>query len=203
MREQFKHGHGQILPAPSQVVRKEPIIDYLAQHYGDHAGLVQVAIKVKAMMDRNIEVTIQMVDYLFEEALKDKVTEVIAERKKARAQRQVDNKRQGYTYFLKNGDRIKIGFSRNPKGRAESLSLRESNIMGVVESGQQFERMMHDKWAHIRIGNTEWFEATPELLGFITVTAMKWHYRHASRRPQQQGAQQSYTNLARRITGES
>ena len=203
MREQFKRGQGQILPVPNQVVRREPIIDYLAQFYGDHAGLPQVAIKVKAMMDRNIEVSTQMVDYLFEEALKDKVTQVITQRKAARAKRQESVKPPGYTYFLKNGDRIKIGFSRNPKARAETLSLRESNIMGVIESSQQFERMMHDKWSHIRIGNTEWFDSTPELLEFIEVTAMKWNYRHASRKPQQQSVQQSYTNLVRRITGES
>lgn len=198
MRDAFKHAKGKLVPSPNTLVRKEPVIDYLIDNYGDHAGLATVALKIKDMMDRDIKVTNDMVDYLFEEALKDKVTQNIAERKQMRAKRQENRKSPGYTYFIQNGNTIKIGFSRNPKARAESLSLREANILGVIESGQQFERMMHDNWSHIRIGNTEWFEATPELLEFIKTTAMKWHYRHPSRRSTR-NVNKAYLNLAKEI----
>jgi len=198
MRDAFKHAKGKLVPSPNVLVRKEPVIDYLVDNYGDHAGFPTVALKIKDMMDRDIEVTNDIVDYLFDEALKDKVTQNIAQRKQMRAKLQENRKSPSYTYFIQNGNTIKIGFSRNPKARAESLSLREANILGVIESGQQFERMMHDNWSHIRIGNTEWFEATPELLDFIESTAMKWHYRHPSRRSTQ-SISQAYLNLANKI----
>jgi hypothetical protein len=202
MREPIRQEKNKLVPSPNTIVRREPIIDYLADNYSDHAGLPTVALKVKAMLERHVKVTPDLIDYLFQEALQDKVTQNIAERKKMRAKRQDNRQRQGYTYFIRNGDRIKIGFSRNPKARAESLSLRESNILGVIESGQQFERMMHDNWAHIRIGNTEWFQATDELMEFINNTASKWHYRHTTREPKRQSIEQAYINLARKMTGE-
>ena len=202
MRNTHTVEKGKILPIPNRVFRQEPIIDYLAENYSDHAAFVVVALKIKAMLERKVKVSPEMVDYLFEEALQDKVAQNIAERKRKREQHNERTNSQGYTYFLRNGDRIKIGFSRNPKARAESLSLRESNILGVIESGQKFERMLHDNWAHIRIGDTEWFEATPELLKFIDESAMRWHYRHASRQQKKQTIQQGYINLARKLAGE-
>jgi hypothetical protein len=182
------------------ISRRAPIIDYLADNYIDNAGMAVVAPRLNKMLDRGIDVTPLMVDLMFEEATGDWITQNVAARAVKRAKRDEGRTAQSYVYFLQNGDRIKIGFSRDPQARAKSLSLRESNILGVIEAGQRFERTLHENWSHIRIEDTEWFYATPELLAFIEASATKWHYRHASKKPgKQQSLEQSYANLHKAI----
>jgi hypothetical protein len=202
MREEMRREKGKTMPVPNRVVRRNPIIDYLADNYMGNAGMAVVAPKLNRMLDMGIDVTPQMVDFMFDEARNDWVTKNLTARAEMRAKRAEGKKGTSYVYFLQNGDRIKIGFSRNPQARAQALSLRESNILGVIEAGQRFERILHDNWAHIRIDNTEWFHATPELLSFIKSSAVKWHYRHPSKKEiEPQTVEESYLKLYQAIKG--
>ena len=170
-----------IVPVPKRSTRKEPIVDYLVETYTGHPALPTVALQVAQMLDLKVNVTTDIVDSLVLSAQGDWLTQRRLSRQEAIAAARQLRGTQGYTYFLRNGDRIKIGFSRNPKARAVSLSLRESDILGVVPSQQKFERRCHETWEDIRIGNTEWFHATDELLEWIGGIAQKWHYKHPSR----------------------
>jgi hypothetical protein len=169
------------MPRPRRETRRAPIVSYIADHYCDHPGLPTVAMRVNEMLDEGIDVTEPLVDLLFRNLDDDWLTQFRSRHQQARRERQQQLQRAGYVYFIRNGDRIKIGYSRKPAERAKALSLRESNILGVIESKPQFERVCHDMWADIRIGNTEWFAATEHLLEWIKTVAIKWHYRHASR----------------------
>lgn len=171
-----------VLPQVDKDPRRVPIIGYLIDNYSGHAALPTVAMQVNDMLERGATVSPEIVDSLIASATNDWLTQFRQARWQARRDRQAKG-RVGYTYFIRNGDRIKIGWSRDPKGRAQALSLRESDILGVVQSEQRFERVCHEMWETVRIGNTEWFLATDELLDWIDSTAQRWHYKHRSRQP--------------------
>jgi len=162
--------------------RRHPIINYLAEHYADHAGLLSVATKVNRLLDAGEDVTPTLVDLLFRDVTDDWLAQ-FTDRTRANQAKVQQRKRDGYVYFLRNGERIKIGYSTDPRARAVSLSLRESDILGVIKAERRMESTLHEVWAAIRVGNTEWFHATDELLSWIDRAATRWDYRHPSKRP--------------------
>jgi T5orf172 domain len=70
-------------------------------------------------------------------------------------------------YFIRNGSRIKIGWSTNLKARLSSLSLPQSAVLLTIPGGPSEEDFMHQRFRSARWGRTEWFEATSELEAFI------------------------------------
>lgn len=75
-------------------------------------------------------------------------------------------------YFIRNGDRIKIGTTRNLRGRVAALSLRPDNVLFAVSGGIQVERELHARFADLRIGNTEWFQCAQPIADFINDRSM-------------------------------
>jgi hypothetical protein len=77
----------------------------------------------------------------------------------------------GFTYFLRDGDAIKIGYSEKPKARISTLqtgSARTFEVLAVVPSFIAEEYETQQKFLHLRIRrDREWFRAEPELLNFI------------------------------------
>lgn len=70
-------------------------------------------------------------------------------------------------YFIRNGSRIKIGWTTNVKKRIFALSLPADSLELQIDGGPEEEDIMHRRFAKARVGRSEWFEATPELLEFI------------------------------------
>lgn len=70
-------------------------------------------------------------------------------------------------YFLRNGDRVKIGTTRNLRGRVAGLSLRPDNVLFAVSGGIQVERALHERFADLRIGETEWFQFAQPIADFV------------------------------------
>jgi Meiotically Up-regulated Gene 113 (MUG113) protein len=60
-------------------------------------------------------------------------------------------------YFIRNGNRVKIGTTQNLRGRVSQLSLRIDDLVRVEHGGVNYERSLHERFAEHRIGNTEWF----------------------------------------------
>lgn len=73
----------------------------------------------------------------------------------------------GFTYFITDGEIIKIGFSVDPKVRLLHLQTstpRNLWIIGTILGDH--ERRLHQQFRHLRL-NGEWFTATQELTDFI------------------------------------
>ncbi|MBE4735724.1 GIY-YIG nuclease family protein [Streptomyces caniscabiei] len=70
-------------------------------------------------------------------------------------------------YFIRNGDRVKIGTTRNLRGRVAGLSLRPDNVLFAVSGGIQVERALHERFADLRVGDTEWFQFAQPIADFI------------------------------------
>ncbi|MEV5472776.1 GIY-YIG nuclease family protein [Streptomyces sp. NPDC052207] len=70
-------------------------------------------------------------------------------------------------YFLRNGSRVKIGTSQNLKRRIAALSLRLEDVVRVEHGSQDHERTLHRCFADLRAGDTEWFDLTGDLAGYL------------------------------------
>jgi hypothetical protein len=68
-------------------------------------------------------------------------------------------------YYLRYGDRIKIGTSANPRRRIASLPHDE--ILAFERGDRMLEQRRHAQFAAHRIPRTEWFEANPALTAHL------------------------------------
>lgn len=71
------------------------------------------------------------------------------------------------TYFLVNGGRVKIGHTKTLSTRLRALSLNEDSLLLLLHGGPALERALHLKFDTYRVGDSEWFELSPEIVHFI------------------------------------
>ncbi|GAA1800619.1 hypothetical protein GCM10009749_05680 [Agromyces neolithicus] len=69
-------------------------------------------------------------------------------------------------YYLRYGDRIKIGTSANPRHRFASLPHDE--VLAFERGGRLREQRRHAQFAEHRITGTEWFESNEALVAHVT-----------------------------------
>lgn len=74
-------------------------------------------------------------------------------------------------YFIQRGSEgpVKIGFSKNPKGRLSSLQTgipERLHLLGVLPGGKEEEQRLHRYFAAYCIQG-EWFKPAPDLLAYI------------------------------------
>lgn len=70
-------------------------------------------------------------------------------------------------YFIRNGNRIKIGTSTELKRRIRTLALRAENVALLHDGDRRLERQLHHQFADLRIGDTEWFALEAPLTDYI------------------------------------
>ncbi|MFD5631604.1 GIY-YIG nuclease family protein [Streptomyces sp. NPDC127072] len=71
-------------------------------------------------------------------------------------------------YFIRNGDRVKIGYTANLRNRLSSFGLRVDAVTLLLTGGKRLERALHRYFAQYRIPDTEWFHYVPEIDSYIT-----------------------------------
>lgn len=75
---------------------------------------------------------------------------------------------QPVVYFLRNGNRIKIGTTTDLHQRIRRLALRPEHIALLIPGGRTEERALHRRFAELRDGNTEWFQDSGPLAQYLT-----------------------------------
>jgi len=84
-----------------------------------------------------------------------------------------DMDRDGYVYFLVAGKTVKIGFSKQPGGRALELrtgiSKRIDRII-VVRGTRRDEKFLHRKFVDYRLEG-EWFRLSADIISLVTKAA--------------------------------
>lgn len=70
-------------------------------------------------------------------------------------------------YFVRNGNRVKIGTTTNMIGRLRNLSLRMGDILLMLHGEFDLENALHGRFTEQRVGTTEWFELSGELVDYI------------------------------------
>ncbi len=93
---------------------------------------------------------------------------------------------KGFTYFVRDGDMIKIGSSMRPEDRISGLqtaSARALEVLAIVSMEVADEFETHQLFAHLRVRG-EWFRAESELLSYIsTLKTEPAKPRHQARPP--------------------
>lgn len=64
-------------------------------------------------------------------------------------------------YYIRSGDRVKIGTSANPRQRLGSLHYEE--VLAFEPGGRMLERRRHEQFAAHRVPRSEWFALHDEL----------------------------------------
>ena len=72
-------------------------------------------------------------------------------------------------YYIRSGERIKIGTSANPRQRLGSLHFEE--LLAFEPGGRGLEQRRHAEFASHRVPRSEWFAVHPELAEHIAVLA--------------------------------
>lgn len=80
-----------------------------------------------------------------------------------------EGKHRPLVYFIRNGDRVKIGYTTNLRGRVSALSLRPDDICLLVHGSRPVEQALHKRFAEQRVGNTEWFHNTGGVAEYIVI----------------------------------
>lgn len=78
---------------------------------------------------------------------------------------------KGTVYFVRAGDKIKIGFSTDAKTRINSLQTSNPErleLLGVIDGPESHERSLHHRFRHLHVLG-EWFRAEADLLDYIRV----------------------------------
>jgi hypothetical protein len=70
-------------------------------------------------------------------------------------------------YFIRNGNRLKIGTTTELKRRIRTLALRPENVALLVDGDRRREHEYHKQFAEHRIGATEWFAYEGTLVDFV------------------------------------
>ena len=65
-------------------------------------------------------------------------------------------------YYIRFGDRVKIGTSNNLPQRMARLW--HEQLLAIERGGRSRERQRHEQFAAWRLGTSEWFAASPEVL---------------------------------------
>ncbi|HWR84662.1 MAG TPA: GIY-YIG nuclease family protein [Rhodoglobus sp.] len=68
-------------------------------------------------------------------------------------------------YYLRHGDRIKIGTTANPRTRFAALTWEE--LLGFERGDRTVERRRHEQFAELRFPGSEWFRAEPPLIEHV------------------------------------
>jgi len=72
-------------------------------------------------------------------------------------------------YYLRQGDRVKIGTTANPKQRF--AAIRHEEVLAFERGDRRRERRRHQEFADARFTGSEWFRITPALAAHIDVLA--------------------------------
>lgn len=75
---------------------------------------------------------------------------------------------QSLVYYVRIGKTIKIGKTSDMKTRMQAMQVMDpSNILATEPGGYKLERQRHLQFKHLRIGRSEHFEPTLELIRHI------------------------------------
>lgn len=95
--------------------------------------------------------------------VREQADTIYAEMHRDMARSRKPDPRVKHVYFIRYRDRVKIGYSIDPRERITAHPCDE--ILAVVPGDHKDEQRYHKQFAHLR-ENGEWFRAEDELLEF-------------------------------------
>lgn len=77
-------------------------------------------------------------------------------------------------YYMRNGDRVKIGTSTHLSKRINTIS--PQGVMAVEPGGRKIEKLRHEEYADLRLRG-EWFKLSPRLVDHIVELRERFTHR--------------------------
>lgn len=80
-------------------------------------------------------------------------------------------------YFIRAGDRIKIGVTSNISRRMQALQTGHPEMLDLLHTmpgGRREERQFHEQFRALRIRNSEWFICAGELAELLDTLPNEW-----------------------------
>lgn len=74
---------------------------------------------------------------------------------------------QSQVYYVRIGDRVKIGYTINMRQRIGALRIREDDVLATEPGGRALEKQRHLEFAAERVGRREDFNPSRRLLAWI------------------------------------
>ena len=162
---------------------RDPWLTYLVSLTKEGRPTVAVVLAIATidnMRNHGLEITKELALYLYQQGeFQDRVTRATREAGRQRIQtykmrkhaERVEKAAGAYVgewvYFIRWGDRIKIGTAVDVFARCRALSLPEDAVIAVVPGGRKEEHELHVRFAATRIPKSEWFHESEELLQHI------------------------------------
>lgn len=91
----------------------------------------------------------------------------LAEAKAVRLNPRVAEVHDPVVYFVQNGNRMKIGFTKSLVARLAALCLPRESVVLTLLGGQELETVLHTHFAPYRVPGTEWFATHGDLTSYI------------------------------------
>lgn len=182
-------GHGRALVAPwapePEVTRREPLIDYFMGKWWGMVGSRDALLELGEMVRKGLPLSEELIDHMAARHVR------VAQAQAEGARRLIGGElprppkpdRPSWVYFIRVGDRVKIGTSVDPASRAVALSLRVKDVLAVMQGDRKLERSLHVKFAGQRIEDTEWFTWSDEIATFIDEYADPFTKDHRAYKP--------------------
>lgn len=101
-------------------------------------------------------------------------------------------------YFMANGGRVKIGYTKSLFNRISSLSLREDAVLLLLHGGTDLERALHAKFGAHRVADSEWFELTPDVVHFIAEKGPRHRVGVTAKRPTRANARSARSRTSKK-----
>lgn len=141
----------------------------------DHAWSVHLAVR-EMRLD-------ELTGFQFEAAI-NRLADDRAQVVKQNRLREQRGQQPGWVYYLRVGERVKIGYSADVKRRMRAYPP-ESRLLAVHPGTPQLETDMHRRFTGSRAAGREWFRETPDLSEHIEQvvaqfgepTAHRYHFR--------------------------
>lgn len=74
------------------------------------------------------------------------------------------------TYFITDGEFVKIGITKNPKLRLAYIQSHYPKIVEIIAIfPYNVEKILHNKFKHLRV-NGEWFKLNKEIADYLNIT---------------------------------
>lgn len=159
--------------------RRDPMLGYFIDEYWGISGSDAAAVELANMMNAGVKLTREIVDHVAKKHNLAHLRNMLREKAPAPTPAPLAK----WVYFIRVGDRVKIGTSVNPAQRAVALSLRVKDVIAVMEGDRKVEKSLHAKFAEHRIDDTEWFAWCDEIAHFIDTAADRFTKDHRAYKP--------------------
>lgn len=119
----------------------------------EHPGFGSAVLEVQKLQGWGVEVDAELVRKILDDAPRP-----------AERQARLNQGHESLVYFIRFGDRIKIGVTTNLHLRL--MAIPHDEVVATIPGDRQLEKRLHAKFRHLRIKG-EWFSAGGDLLDYI------------------------------------